>query len=228
MKYLSKILALCFIATFLCSCQTTSRPSESIEQRGFKKKLVKGGDFWITTYQKITAPNKPYVFYLEGDGVAFAGKYKVSLDPTPRTQMLLKLVAIDERPNVIYVARPCQYTPMNLNPKCNNQYWTNKRMSDDSVHALNEVINNINNNQKFSLIGFSGGGGIAVLVAARNNMVRDILTIAANLDHVAFTTLHKVSPMTESLNPIDYTAKIRTIPQLHLSGGNDLSTRQKG
>lgn len=188
---------------------------------GFKKVLVKGGDFWITTYQKIENPHKPYVFYIEGDGAAFSGRYRVSKNPTPRRQMFINLAAMDERPNVVYVARPCQYTPMDLNPKCKMQYWTDKRMSDDSVQSINDVINSINNNQKFSIIGYSGGGGIAVLIAARNYMTKDVITLAGNLDHKAFTDLHNVTPMVGSLNPIDYAQQIKHIPQLHISGGKD-------
>jgi pimeloyl-ACP methyl ester carboxylesterase len=161
-------------------------------------------------------------FYIEGDGLSFKGKHRISDNPTPRRQMLIKLAAMDQRPNVVYVARPCQYTPMELNPKCNASYWTDKRMSDDSVEALNEVINKINsNNEKFSLVGYSGGGGIAVLIAARNPKVKDIITIAANLDHEAFNKYHNVTPMNGSLNPINYAKKINNIPQLHLSGGKD-------
>ena len=87
--------------------------------------------------------------------------------------------------------------------------------------AINDVINKVNNNQKFSLIGYSGGGGIAVLVAARNPMVKDIITIAGNLDHRAFTDYHKVTPMAGSLNPINYAKSIKHIPQWHISGGKD-------
>ena len=224
MKCLSNILLIALVSTILQGCQTVTydkNPATFGELYGFEKVLVKGGDFWITTYQKITNKHKPYVFYIEGDGAAFNGKYKVSRNPTPRRQMFIKLAAMDDRPNVVYIGRPCQYTPMELNPRCNMQYWTNKRMSDDSVQAINEVINKVNNSHKFSLVGFSGGGGIAVLVAAKNYMTKDIITISANLDHTAFTTHHGVTPMVGSLNPIEYAKQVSQIPQLHISGGKD-------
>jgi dienelactone hydrolase len=218
-----KLIAILILALFLSGCKGYNRDLESIEKFShFEKVLVKGGDFWITTYQKISNKNKPYVFYIEGDGSAFNGKYRVSSNPTPKSHLLIDLAAMDERPNVVYIARPCQYTPMHLNPTCNSKYWTNKRLSDDSVQSLNDVINSINNNHnKFSLVGYSGGGGVAVLIAARNHMVKDIITIAGNLDIVAFTGHHKVTPMIGSLNPIDYAWEVRNIPQLHVSGGKD-------
>lgn len=225
-KYLSKLFILATALFSLVGCKLPSidgNPLPAGKLYNFERILVKGGDFWITTYQKITDKSQPYVFYIEGDGAAWAGKYRVSNNPTPRRQMFIKLAAMDQRPNVVYVARPCQYTPMNLNPKCTVQggYWTDKRMSSDSVDSLNEVINTINDNQKFSLVGYSGGGGLAVLIAARNHKTKDILTIAANLDHASFTYHHNVTPMIGSLNPINYAYDVKNIPQLHISGGKD-------
>ena len=216
MKYFFKhLLPIATLSILLTACQSPNQ--------NFKKVLLQGGDFLITTYQKIDNRSQPFVFYIESDGVTYGvNGDKPSLNPTPIRQTFLELAAMDKRPNVVYVARPCQYTPMELNPKCDSSYWTNKRLSDDSVDAINDVINKVNSNHhKFSLIGYSGGGGIAVLVAARNNMVKDIITIAGNLDHRAFTEHHKVSPMTGSLNPIDYAKSINNIPQWHISGGND-------
>jgi len=51
--------------------------------------------------------------------------------------------------------------------------------------------------------------------------VKNIITIAGNLDHTEFTKHHNVSPMTGSLNPIDYTSSVKHIPQIHMSGNED-------
>lgn len=236
MKYLSKtritdllsyinLIAILFVIVGLSGCNTV-RINNNYESMGrlygFERQLVKGGDFWITTYQKITNKNLPYVFYIEGDGRAFNGKYRVSNNPTPKSKTFIELATMDDRPNVVYVARPCQYTPMNLNPKCSTTaYWTSKRLSEDSVESINQVIDQINGGGTFSLVGYSGGGGIAVLIAERNPLVKDIITIAGNLDHRKFTEHHDVDPMIYSLNPVDYAKQINHIPQLHLSGGKD-------
>jgi len=229
MKYLSRInlLFTVIICALLSSCGS-SIPLRIVDSdyvgksNNFTKRLVKGGDFWLTTYQRINNKNLPYVFYIEGDGLAFNSRYSISDNPTPTRPMLLKLAALDDRPNVVYVARPCQYTDVKLNPKCNNQsYWTDSRMSNDVVLSINEVIEALNNSRPFSLVGFSGGGGIAVLIAARNKNVKDIITLSGNLDHVSFNRHHNAKPMLASLNPIDYAAKISKIPQLHVSGGDD-------
>lgn len=228
-KYLSNLCLLIFIACFLSSCSTFSPPplcdvknsNGDCKVNGMTYQEIRGGKFLIATYQKITSPKEPYVFYIEGDGAAFFGRGRISSNPTPRTRMMLNLASIDTRPNVVYIARPCQYVPMDKNPECNNEYWTDKRMSEEVISSINEVIINLNNNQKFSLVGYSGGGAVAVLISARNDMVKDVLTIAGNLDHREFTESHKALPMKGSLNPIDYSKEVANIPQLHLSGEKD-------
>jgi hypothetical protein len=226
MKYLSKLLFAFTICIILSSCAKS--PAVRIidadfvgRSNHFTKRLVKGGDFWLTTYQRISNKSLPYVFYIEGDGYAFSSKYSISENPTPSSPMLLKLAALDDRPNVVYIARPCQYTPISYNPTCNQSYWTDKRMSKKMVDSINEVIETLNHDTPFNLVGFSGGGGIAVLIAAQNNNVKDIITLSGNLDHVSFNKFHNARPMIGSLNPIDYAARIAKIPQLHVSGGKD-------
>ena len=50
--------------------------------------------------------------YIEGDGRAWLNKNRPSLDPTPKNSLALKLAEIDPAPNVIYLARPCQYSKL--------------------------------------------------------------------------------------------------------------------
>lgn len=211
---------------FLSSCSILSPADRKTLADGiateahFSNKLEKGDKFWLYTYQKISDPKAPFVVYIEGDGFIVYGD-SISNDPTPMNPMLLRLAAIDNRPNIIYIARPCQYSKNQNLGVCDSSYWTSKRMSEDSVEAIDEIIRKITRNNPVDLVGFSGGGGIAVLVAARNHNVRSIITVAGNLDHVAFNKYHKTTPMTGSLNPIDYVGYVKNIPQLHLSGAQD-------
>lgn len=226
MKYLSKVFFVIFCSLVISACAPalTARVknAENIgKNNGFTQKLVKGGDFWLTTFQRITDQNKPFVFYLEGDGDAFLKYGGLTENPTPQYQFVLKLASLDNRPNIVYIARPCQYTPMDINPKCSPAYWSDRRMSEEVVASVNDVIETLAKGQGVSLVGYSGGGGIAVLVAARNKHVRDVVTLAGNLDHISFNRHHKKRPMIGSLNPIDYATGINNVPQLHLSGGED-------
>ncbi|HJD55122.1 MAG TPA: alpha/beta hydrolase [Rickettsia endosymbiont of Pyrocoelia pectoralis] len=216
------------ISVILSGCSTTKdfatrvKESQNIAtQNNFQVRLVKGGEFVLTTYQRIADRNLPFVFYIEGDGHLADGAVN-SDNPTPANPMLIKLAAIDKRPNVVYIARPCQYTPLKMNPKCINDYWLDKRMNGEVVSSINDVINTINNGQKFSLVGFSGGGGLAILIANQNPNVKDIITIAGNLDTENFDKHHNYRGyLVKSLNPINYAKQVNNIPQLHLSGQND-------
>ena len=227
MKYHSKNIFLSLIILlFLSGCGTMSstrlRNANAIATKhNMQSKIIKGGKFWIKTYQKVLNPNLPYVFYLEGDGFAFKNKFTISDDPTPRKHTLLKLAGMDYRANVVYVARPCQYLEKGALEMCDNSYWTRKRLAPEVIDSINDVIKSIARNQPIDLVGYSSGGGVAVLVASRNKNVRSIVTVAGLLDHRLFTQHHRVLDMIGSLNPIDAAYKIRNIPQLHLSGGKD-------
>ena len=188
---------------------------------GFEKKLVAGGQFVITTYQKTSSNSGPVIIYIEGDGRISQNGF-ILPDPTPTAPMLLRLAMSDPRENVVYMARPCQYTPKELNPACNDkQYWTDKRLSPEVIFALKQTIGKISAGRDIDLVGFSGGGGAVVLLAAQNLKVKSMLTIAANLDIEAFSNYHGALKMAGSLNPIDYTSQVAHIPQLHLAGGKD-------
>lgn len=225
MKYLFNIISIAalFILTSCASHEVRQKSANVLANHyGFSSHLVKAGAFWLQTYQKVSNPRLPYVIYIEGDGFAFKNKWQISDDPTPKRPMLLDLAGKDSRSNVVYIARPCQYGAIRTDHKCNNAYWTTKRLSDEVVSSINAAITDISHGNPVDLIGYSGGGGAAVLIAARNPNIRSIITIAGNLDHVRFNQYHKVRPMIGSLNPIDVAMKVRNIPQTHYSGAEDL------
>ena len=119
----------------------------------------------------------------------------------------MKLAVIDSSPNVLYIARPCQYVPREENPNCQTDYWTFKRYAPEVLESINEVIEMyIKNNQLrgVRLVEYSGGGTLAAILAATRNDVIDLRTVAGNLDIDYFAQLHKASPLTGSLNRIDY------------------------
>ena len=71
------------------------------------------------------------------------------------------------------------------------------------------------------LIGHSGGGALAMLIAPRIKQVSQVVTIAANLDTEAWTTHHGYSRLYTSLNPADQPALSQRIAQWHFVGGRD-------
>lgn len=162
--------------------------------------------------------------YIEGDGLAWLNKHTVSGDPTPREPIALQLALLDSFPLILYLARPCQYVTGPHRRNCLPQVWTSARFAEPVVADLNSIIDKVKARSgatHIELIGFSGGGGLATLIAARRDDVCGILTLAGNLNHEAWTALHKVSPLSDSLNPQDYARNIAQIPQLHMVGEED-------
>ena len=75
---------------------------------------------------------------------------------------------------------------------------------------------------KIELVGFSGGGAVVCLVAARRNDVASIRTVAGNLDPDAVNAFHKVSKLKGSLNPMNVVSSLAGIPQRHFIGERDI------
>src|SRR5262249_11272565 len=75
--------------------------------------------------------------------------------------------------------------------------------------------------QRLTLVGYSGGGAVAALLAARRKDVTLLVTVAGTLDQVTWTREAGVTPLSRSLNPRDFAPQLRTIPQVHFVGGRD-------
>ncbi len=191
---------------------------------GLAKETVPTERFVITVYARLGGLGQPLTVYFEGDGFAWISRTRPSPDPTPTDPMALRLAAQDPAPNVVYVARPCQYTPRDADPACRVAYWTKRRFAPEVVASMNRVVEVMRRRAEspsVRLVGYSGGGAIAVLVAALRSDVDDIRTIAANLDTDAFVAYHAVSRMDGSLNPVSVAARLASVPQMHLVGGAD-------
>ncbi|OGW82724.1 MAG: hypothetical protein A2Z83_07910 [Omnitrophica bacterium GWA2_52_8] len=194
-------------------------------QKGLTAETVTAGDFTLNVFMRAAEPGKEAVFYIEGDGLAWLSRGRISPDPTPVDFVALKLAVRDPSPNVIYLGRPCQYDSLENDALCSSkEYWTGKRFAPEVVRALDEAVSIYKERFRFRavhLTGFSGGGALAVLVAAGRDDVASIKTVVGNLDHEAVNRLHGVSPLAGSLNAIDVAPQVRDIPQIHYTGLKD-------
>lgn len=71
------------------------------------------------------------------------------------------------------------------------------------------------------LVGYSGGGAVAALLAARRSDVTRLVTIAGNLNLRAWTAYHRLTPLDASLNAADQAERLAATPQIHRIGGRD-------
>ena len=198
----------------LSGCQSIQPPKE------FAYKEIDSPQFKLASWQKITDENADYRIYIEGDGYAFNANGQPSRNPTPHGELVRELSFNDTAPNVIYLARPCQFVKDNA---CPVKYWTTKRFAPEVVEAEYEAIKKIAGNKNITLIGFSGGAQIAGLLAVKytNLKIKKVITIAGNLDHKAWTDYHKLPPLEGSLNLADYKEKFALVEQIHYVGTDD-------
>ena len=195
-----------------------------VKKSKLKQNDVRGGKFVLRIYYRFDKPGAPLHVYVEGDGRAWLTPSRASYNPTPRNPIGLSLAARDDADNVLYIARPCQYVSFDKNPYCEFPYWTHKRFAPEVIKSVSAVIDLGKKKAKtrdLEIIGFSGGGAVAILVAAQRRDVIGIRTVAGNLNHKVWTNNHKIDPLKGSLNPVDVAKKISNIPQIHYVGARD-------
>lgn len=158
--------------------------------------------------------------YLDGDGQPFVTPTQVALDPTPQRSVALALLKLDPG-SAVYVSRPCYH---GLDKQvCGPRYWTTARYSADVVASLAEAISRVADMldaERLTLIGHSGGGALAVLVASRLPRVETVVTLSGNLDPDRWTELHNYSPLVESQSPLDAFLP-QEVSEWHLIGADD-------
>ncbi|MGB7401062.1 MAG: alpha/beta hydrolase [Arcobacter sp.] len=218
-----------FLTFFIVGCsQNVPTPQErkatalSLGNKyNLKEQIYSTKEFDIFSLQTDIKNCKNIKVYIEGDGLAWISRNRISKNPTPINPLGLKLMNMDNSSCKIYLARPCQYL---TKKNCDNKYWTSHRFSNIVIQSYDEVLNNVNlkyDNTSFTLIGYSGGGAIVALIAAKRDDINKLITIAGNLNPTKWVDIHNIYPLNGSLNPIDYTSKLENIKQYHLIGKND-------
>ncbi len=190
---------------------------------GWERVEVEGRVFVLHGWLKRGTADRLHV-YIEGDGRAFVNPWTPSSDPTPLNPMGLKLALADPAPSVLYLGRPCQYVTPDSWRNCTFEYWTTARYAPEVVEDMNTALDRgkaLARAKCLALAGFSGGGGLAVLLAARRDDVDAIVTVAGNLDHTTWTTWHALTPLKGSLNPADAAMAVADIAQTHFVGQAD-------
>lgn len=188
-----------------------------------QKQLLVGRGFTHVAYHNLghKAASTLHV-YVSGDGSPWIGRTRISADPTPRNPVALRLMGMDPNPS-LYLGRPC-YHGLAESPGCDASKWTSGRYSEAVVASMAEALQNFVRDQGYNdvvLIGYSGGGVLAWLMAERIGSTRALVTVAANLDIDAWTRLHGYTPLHDSLNPAKRGALPPRIRQLHLVGSRD-------
>lgn len=216
-------ICLCAIVVALQSCSTPAYVEVDLtaHELGLQRSIKQGIPFRHVVYQpeQVRSTDKLHV-YIEGDGIAWRMRGFISSDPTPRNPLMLRLMASDSA-STMYLGRPC-YFGHAPDEECHPDFWTFSRFSEKVVISMARVIRQ--QSSQFAsvvLIGHSGGGALAMLIAEHLPKVDAVVTVAGNLDVEGWVKHHKYTPLYNSLNPVSRPVLPARIRQLHLVGGRD-------
>lgn len=201
-------------------------PAQRLDERaadlGYRRLVVQGAGYEHIAYFKAGRAKASSVLhvYLEGDGTPWVRKRVAASDPTPRTPLMLELMLLDPAPS-LYLGRPC-YHGLNKAKACTPDVWTDRRYSEAVVASMSAALDQLSvDYQALVLLGYSGGGTLAMLLAERQPKTETVITVAANLDTERWAALHKQQPLTGSLNPGIRPPLPPRIRQIHFAGGDD-------
>jgi pimeloyl-ACP methyl ester carboxylesterase len=212
--------------SMLCACQDlTVRATRAAQHAGLTSATVQGTQYQHEIFVHSSTPGDTLFVFIEGDGSPWSRDgLTVSRDPTPHRALALELA--EHTPHsILYLGRPC-YFSARTDSGCNTRLWTSERYSARVVESLAAVVNRYAANNAYrrvTLIGYSGGGALAVLMAPRIPSTGAVITIAANLDVEAWASWHGYLPLEGSLNPATEAPLDPAIQQWHLVGDRDLS-----
>jgi pimeloyl-ACP methyl ester carboxylesterase len=220
-------LALALAIAALALMQGCATPTQRVERlaqdAGYARLLVPGTEFAHVAYFKRGDPGRPLHVYIEHDGTPWATPTWPATDPTPTNPLMLKLMAEDAAP-VLYLGRPCYFGTAAAAP-CAPIWWTHWRYSARVVASMDAALAAfLREHRQFEAIelyGFSGGGVVATLMAARLPQARRLVTVAAPLDLARWAQLHDYTPLAGSLDPLAEPPLRAGIAQLHVAGADD-------
>jgi pimeloyl-ACP methyl ester carboxylesterase len=218
-------------------CATPQRRADKIaDAAGLRPLWLNGPRYRHYAYFRDQAESHRLWVFIDGDGSPWIeGGTQVASDPTPRNPLALNLAA--RTPGaVLYLARPCYFTA-HTDAACTPRAWTDGRFGVDVVDSLTAVLSEFmrgHDVRDVVLVGYSGGGTLAVLMAPRlaaavtpdgvshrSTTVVAVVTVAGNLDTDQWTAMHAYQPLSASLNPALAPPIPDDIRQVHLVGALD-------
>lgn len=226
LQWFRRLFRVAMLACLTSGCTGPALRADAIAATAaFVRTTVQGMPFEHVAYTAHNAePTAPLWVYIEGDGVPWINETIPSRDPTPRTLVALALMAKGPRP-AVYLGRPCYFGTSEQAP-CEPVWWTHRRFGPEvvgsMVAALRQLIAERDwTGRVINLVGFSGGGTLATLMAARMADVCALITIASPLDIDEWAQSRGYSPLVGSENPALLPPLADKVRQLHLRGEHD-------
>ncbi len=203
-----------------CSSPAAHLQAEA-ERLGFKRLELNAEGFALSAfYQPGLAKGKRLHVYLEGDGRPWEQGVVPAADPTTRQALMLSLMAIDTAP-ALYLGRPC-YNGHADDVGCDSRLWTHARYGQQVIAAMSAALQNFSQQQGYDellLLGHSGGGSLALLLAECLPQTQAVVTLAVNYDIDLWADHHGYQRLTSSENPAKHLNN--GIPEWHFLAEQD-------
>ncbi|WP_107271929.1 dienelactone hydrolase family protein [Photobacterium sanctipauli] len=175
-------------------------------------------------YKEAEIESEEIHIYIDGDGKPWKNRFFISSDPTKKSSVIQSLMDFDYNEKV-YFGRPCYH---GFSYECRSEDWTYDRYGSHIIKSMNDALTEYLNkkvknfkSKKIILIGYSGGGAIAVLMARELKYVSKVITLAGNLDIDSWVNLHGYTYLNGSVNPVDLTYGHANLNWLFFFGGED-------
>jgi hypothetical protein len=187
----------------------------------YRLNLPTTGPFKLLALARIqpTASQEIISIYLEGDGAPWLSNFTPPPDPTPIRPLALGLASAQPSGTAIYLARPCQYLS---GPNCAVAYWSKRRFSEEIMATYDDFLDRLKEKfpaSRWRLIGYSGGGIIAMALQARRHDIAQVITVASPVDLAAWTQFHGLSQVEQAaFLPMN---KVQANNLRHLAGSKD-------
>ncbi|MDP2214850.1 alpha/beta fold hydrolase [Phenylobacterium sp.] len=206
-----------FLAPLLIASPVAARHVHPLDDGWMRFEVAAAGRSLAAAMPSADTPVEILTIVIEGDGQAHDRHGRASANPTPLRAVGLDLAKAWPGP-AAWLGRSCQFVE---DVACEAAHWTTHRFSSEAVAMTDAAVSALMARagaEKVVLVGWSGGGVMAALVAARRDDLAGLVTIAAPLDVGAWTASRGLSPL-QGLDPADLPPI--AAPQLHLTGAFD-------
>lgn len=216
-------LSACYMPTLDMKKQTLTRLAVPT---GMMERQIPAKPYLITAFERVSRKGDVATIYIEGGQLVWDDFIKERETATPLNPLALHMSTRDLSANVIWLARPCQYTTKLDGSACSREEFTSGRFSLSNLRAMNLALDNVQRKyaiKGFHLVGVGDGGGVAVHLAAARKDVLSLRTVAGVVDTDVFAQVympeeHEVFVDKASNNPAIHAAHLASMPQHHFLG----------
>lgn len=211
-----------------CSGSASSPLPNSLFAPSLEHREITAGQFKLTVFSRIQDANQPINVYIDGGIGGFVPAGPPGITSKPDENLTLRLAMLDPSDNVVFISRPCQFGISD--PACLDSAWENGRMAKLIYASIRRALDHVLAvvpHTRLNLVGYSGGGAIAALLAADRRDVVSLRTLAGNLDPDGNGQLHGVEPQNDFIDSMQIAPRIAFLPQEHFVGDMDVFIPEK-